>query len=169
MFLYMSAFLFAAMHRGGGDNQIRVELEHHKVFVITTEERKAPRTVAAILALVRSRFYDGQKFHRVENWVVQWGDPQSRTLPINDIRLGDGGTGRKLAFEKSDVDFTRGAVGIASKRKGAGGDSQIFILRKSMPRLNHGYAILGWVTSGMNVVDHIKLGDRIVSMRIVGN
>src|SRR5262245_32413926 len=42
----------------------------------------APKHVANFLKLARAGFYDGQRFHRVEpGFVVQLGDPQSKTLP----------------------------------------------------------------------------------------
>ena len=50
------------------------------VFAFETFPDEAPRTVAHILELVKSGFYDGQRFHRaIPGFVVQWGDPQSRT------------------------------------------------------------------------------------------
>ena len=57
----------------------------------------APKHVENFLKLVKSGFYDGQRFHRVEpGFVVQIGDPQSKTLPMNDPRMGTGGPGYTL-------------------------------------------------------------------------
>src|SRR5579862_8185215 len=67
--------------------KIEVELTGHRTFIISTDTKGSPKTVKGILKLVREGFYDGQRFHRVEDWVVQWGDPQSRTLPMGDSRL----------------------------------------------------------------------------------
>jgi cyclophilin family peptidyl-prolyl cis-trans isomerase len=149
--------------------RIEVTFSNHKSFVITTDEKKSPRTVKAVLELIKSKFYDGQKVHRVESWVVQWGDPRSKTLPMHDPRLGTKSSGTTLPFESSKAAFMRGIVGIASPYTGVGGDGQLFILIKDTPRLNGGYGILGKVTSGMDVVDHIRLGDRIEKIRIIGN
>src|SRR5579862_9125627 len=81
--------------------RIEVDLARHRSFVITTDPHTSPQTVKGILALVKSGFFDGQKFHRVESWVVQWGDPQSKTLPIGDPRIGSGKSGHPLPFEGS--------------------------------------------------------------------
>ena len=125
-------------------------------------------TTKGILKLVRSGFYNGQRVHRVEQWVVQWGDPQSKTLPIEDQRLGGGVSGHPLPFEDSEAAFKRGIVGIASTGKRLGGDSQLFVLTKDAVYLDHEYAVLGKVTSGMKVVDGIRKGDKIVRMRVLG-
>jgi len=148
--------------------KIEVELARHRSFVITTDPRTSPQTVKGILALVKSGFYDGQKFHRVLGWVVQWGDPQSKTLPIGDSRLGSKGSGRPLPFEGSGISFARGVVGIASTGTHVGGDSQIFVLTRSATNLTGSYAVLGEVTSGMAVVDKIVKGDKIVKVRVLG-
>jgi peptidyl-prolyl cis-trans isomerase B (cyclophilin B) len=147
---------------------IEVTLSHDRSFVITTDEKRSPRTVKAVLDLVKSKFYDGIKIHRVERWVVQWGDPQSKNLSMTDPRLGSKGAGKTLPFESSKIAFMRGVVGIASAYTGVGGDGQLFILIKDTPRLNGGYGILGKVTSGMEVVDHIHLGDKIEKIRLIG-
>lgn len=148
--------------------RIEVELTGHRSFVITTDPKGSPETTHRILRLVRAGFYDGQRIHRVESWVVQWGDPQSKTLPPGDSRIGSGGSGTPLPFEDSGVDFRRGVVGIASTGKGVGGDSQLFVLTRDATHLDHGYAVLGRVTEGMRVVDRIKIGDKIVRMTVIG-
>src|SRR5262245_35612693 len=43
-------------------------------------ESESPKSVAHIIALVNKGFYRSQRFHRVESFVVQWGDPQSRDM-----------------------------------------------------------------------------------------
>jgi len=150
-------------------------------FEITTDPETSPKTVAHILSLVRSGFYDGQKVHRVESWVTQWGAPASKNKPmlvkdkktgkmvLNDA-VGDGGSGKNIeTFEMAPgVDFVRGIVGIASEGLQLPGDSQLFILKSDAMRLYRSYAVVGKVTKGMDVVDKIKFGDKIKSMRVVG-
>jgi cyclophilin family peptidyl-prolyl cis-trans isomerase len=132
-----------------------------KSFVITTDPKASPKTVAHILDLVKKGFYDRQRVHRVEYWVTQWGAPASRDKPLDSDAVGDGGSGHDVPFEMSDVDFTRGVVGVASNGLQMGGDSQLFILKRDWMRLYHSYAVVGKVTKGMEVVDAIKRGDRI--------
>jgi cyclophilin family peptidyl-prolyl cis-trans isomerase len=155
-------------------------MENGRSFEITTDPVNSPKTVGHILALVRSHFYDKQRIHRVENWVTQWGAPASKDKPmmvkgkdgkmvVNDA-VGDGGSGHDIpVFEMAkDVDYLRGVVGIASEGLQLPGDSQLFILKKDATRLYISYAVVGKVTKGMDVVDDIKFGDRIRSMRVKG-
>lgn len=147
-------------------------------FTITTDPKSSPLTVAHILGLVRKGFYDGQRVHRVEAWVTQWGAPASKNEPLDvkdkrtgrmvqNERVGDGGSGKDISkFEMSEVDFFRGTVGIASNGLQLPGDSQLFVLKRDTPRLYHSYAAVGKVTKGMDVVDAIKRGDRIRSARV---
>lgn len=147
--------------------QLRVTMARGGSFVITTDKAGSPGTVAHIVKLVRNGFYDRQRVHRVEPWVTQWGAPASKTKPMTDEDVLGGGSGKDIAFEESKWDFHRGVVGIASVGLQRGGDSQIFILKKDTFRLYRSYAVLGKVTSGMNVVDRIKKGDRIASIRVI--
>lgn len=154
-------------------------MENGKSFVITTDPKSSPLTVAHILGLVKKGFYNGQRVHRVESWVTQWGAPASRREPLDVMdpktgkmtlneRIGDGGSGKDIAkFERSEVDYYRGVVGIASNGLQLPGDSQLFVLKRDALRLYHSYAAVGKVTQGMDVVDGIKRGDRIRSARVL--
>ena len=163
---------FAALLLPGGvyapsGPQIEFDVEKVGRFVITTDPKHSPKTVAHILDLVNRKFYDHQRVHRVEYWVTQWGDPQSKTKPMSDPKMGDGDSGHRLPFEMSDIDFRRGVVGIASDGLQNGGDSQLFVIKSDRLYLYHSYAVVGKVTSGMDVVDRIAKGDRIVSARVM--
>lgn len=159
--------------------KIRFTLMNGRSFDITTDPKSSPKTVAHILALVRKKFYDGQRVHRVEHWVTQWGAPASRNEPLDvrdpktgktvqNERVGDGGSGKDIErFEMSEVDYYRGVVGIASNGLQLPGDSQLFVLKKDWLRLYHSYAVVGKVTRGMDVVDAIKRGDRFRSARVL--
>jgi len=61
------------------------------------------------VAKATSGFYDGKTFHRVEDWVVQGGDPD-----------GTGRGGGKMPSELNDLPFSKGSVGIAR-----GGDIKV--------------------------------------------
>lgn len=148
--------------------KIRFTMSSQKSFVITTDPQSSPKTVSHILDLVKRGFYDQLRVHRVESWVTQWGDPLSRRGKMNDPKMGDGGSGKDVPFEMSEVDFGRGVVGVASEGLQRGGDSQLFVLKKDTFRLYHSYAVVGKVTEGMSVVDAIAKGDRIASAKVEG-
>ncbi len=110
--------------------KLQVVVQGRGSFEITTDPKSSPKTVAGVIALVRRGFYNQHRFHRVEPWVVQWGDPASRTGSLDNPAIGSGGSGKALPFEGSRVAFRRGVVGIASTGARVGGDAQLFVLTK---------------------------------------
>ena len=126
----------------------------------------APRHVENFVKLVRAGFYDGQRFHRVEpGFVVQLGDPQSKTLPMDHPAMGTGGPGHTIKAEFNNRKFERGILGMARKNEPDTAGSQFYIMLGAAPHLNGQYTAFGRVTSGMDVVDSIKVGDRVKSMK----
>ncbi|MFH0900625.1 MAG: peptidylprolyl isomerase [Pseudomonadota bacterium] len=116
----------------------------------------APWSVAALVELAQKGFYDGVAFHRVvPGFVVQGGDPTGS---------GAGGPGFRLPSEQSIRPFERGTVGIADAGLGTGG-SQWFIMHARAPQLEGRYTLVGRVTKGMDVVDSLVIGDRIVTIK----
>ena len=133
-----------------------VELTKGGSFTFTLRADKAPQTVARFAQKSRSGFYDNLTFHRVEDWVVQGGDP-----------LGNGTGGGKVPSEYNDLPFALGAVGIARGQDPAiNNDSQWFIVKKDSGFLNNQYTNFGLVTAGMDVVMGVKIGDRIKSIKV---
>lgn len=142
-------------------------MEGGKSFTIATDAKGSPKTVKRIVELAKSKFYNGIRVHRVEPWVVQWGDPISKKSIDPASGVGTSGSGKQLPFEKSNVEFVRGIVGVASTGFGVGGDSQLFILKKDATHLNGGYAVVGKVVKGMDVVDKLEVGSRIKSVKVI--
>jgi peptidyl-prolyl cis-trans isomerase B (cyclophilin B) len=128
----------------------------------------APRHAENFVKLARQGFYDGQRFHRVEDWVVQAGDPQSKTLPMDDERMGTGDPGFKIKAEFNRRPHERGALGMARGDDPDSAGSQFYITKKPARGLDGQYTVFGRVVSGMELVDALKVGDRITSIRIVG-
>ena len=119
----------------------------------------APFTVMSFLKLATQRgFYRGLIFHRVvPNFVVQGGDPRGD---------GWGGPGYAIRSEFSDLTYEAGTLGVASAGKDTEG-SQFFITQSPHPHLDGRYTIFGKVTSGMEIVDRILVGDQIYDIKIV--
>jgi peptidyl-prolyl cis-trans isomerase B (cyclophilin B) len=133
-----------------------VELAKGGSFAFTLRPDKAPQTVARFAQKARSGFYEGLSFHRVENWVVQGGDP-----------TGSGSGGNQVASEYNDLPFVAGAVGIARAGNPAQmNDSQFFIVKIDSHHLDGMYANFGLLTSGVDVVQGIKIGDKIKTIKI---
>ena len=141
-------------------------------FEFETYPNEAPKTTAHILDLVRKRFYNGQRFHRVEpNFVVQVGDPSSRDF-ARKAEWGTGGSGKTVGvgeFSKLRT-HVRGAVALAHPVPGHArdGDSQFYITLSPTPRLDGTFTVFGRVISGMDVVTKIGVGDRISRVTVKG-
>ena len=145
-----------------------ITLEKGGEIVLEFWPQDAPKHVENFVKLANEKFYDGQRIHRVEpDFVVQFGDPQSKTLPMDDRRLGSGGPGYTIKAEFNKRPFDRGVLGMARTNDPDSAGSQIYIMLKAAPTLNGKYTAFGRVTSGIGVVDQIKVGDRIKSIRIV--
>ncbi|MBO4285222.1 MAG: peptidylprolyl isomerase [Alphaproteobacteria bacterium] len=139
--------------------------------VIEMFEDEAPNHVKRIKELVRERFYNGLKFHRViEGFMAQTGCP---------LGTGTGGSGKKLKAEFNKLPHTRGTVSMARAANPDSADSQFFICFADAPWLNGQYTVWGKVVSGMEYVDAIKKGtgysgmvenpDEIISIDVIAD
>jgi peptidyl-prolyl cis-trans isomerase B (cyclophilin B) len=142
-------------------NDIRIQMQTSRGEIdVTLFCSRAPVTCASFLNLARRGFYDGLTFHRVINdFMVQGGDPTG---------TGRGGPGYRFEDEcHSDLKFDRaGLLAMANAGAGTNG-SQFFITHVPTPWLNMKHTIFGAVTSGQDVVDAIKQGDKIASITIL--
>jgi cyclophilin family peptidyl-prolyl cis-trans isomerase len=136
-------------------------------FEIELFPAEAPKSVAHILELMKRNVYRGQRFHRVETTLAQIGDPQSRDMTKRDY-WGTGDASSPIGvFELSKKrSHIRGAVGLAYAGNPASADSQFYIVKVAMPKLDGKYAIIGQVTTGMAVVDKIVVTDIVKDARV---
>lgn len=141
-------------------------------------DRDCPRTVANFEKLANSGFYDGQKWHRVvKNFVIQGGDPYSKT---HEGPVGTGGPGYdfdceinpKLKHGKNALSMAHAGQcrhdkysGVKVKGKCTNG-SQFFITHVPTPHLDGVHTCFGQVIEGNEIVDQIRQGDDIVSIRV---
>ncbi|MFV0627392.1 MAG: peptidylprolyl isomerase [Alphaproteobacteria bacterium] len=131
----------------------------------------APKHVARIKELVRSKFYNGLKFHRViDGFMAQTGCPKGN---------GTGGSGKKLEAEFSKKPHKRGTVSMARAMDPNSADSQFFICFTDCGWLDGQYTVWGEVTSGIEFVDMITKGtgpngavhypDEIISLQVIAD
>lgn len=133
-----------------------VELERGGSFTLALRADKAPKTVANFVEKATAGAYDGRTFHRVEDWVVQGGDPD-----------GTGRGGGKMPSELNDLPFTAGAAGIARGPDiKVNNDAQWFVCKTDASWLNNQYTNFGQVTSGQDVVNGIRVGDKIKKITV---
>lgn len=129
-------------------------------------DEEAPGTVANFEKLANSEFYDGTRFHRViNNFMIQGGDPLTKTA--NNPRAGTGGPGYTIKCEASSNTHKHvaGTLSMAHAGKDTGG-SQFFICHTPQPHLDKVHTVFGQVTKGMDVVNGIKQGDVVRTIRV---
>ncbi len=113
----------------------------------------APNTVNNFISLASRGFYDGIIFHRViSGFMIQGGDPTG---------TGMGGPGYSIKGEfsgngfQNDLKHTAGVLSMARAMDPDSAGSQFFIMHKTSPHLDGGYAAFGMVIEGMDVVNKI--------------
>lgn len=130
--------------------------------IVIVLDKQTPFSTANFWDKAKSGFYNGLTFHRVEDWVIQGGDP-----------LGTGTGGGMIQTELNNTPFTAGSLGYAASEvmevgQGAriSNDSQFFIVKTDSEHLTGKYARFGQVTQGMDVIEKIQKGDKILSITI---
>lgn len=149
-----------------------IDIENRGRVVIALHTQQAPRTTQRIIALARDDFYNGQTFYRVvrepKPFLIQTGDPASKTRPASDPSLGTGGSGTRIPYEDSGFPNVEGAVGLSTLPGDRdSGDSQFYILLSEARFLDGNYTVFGRVIEGMDVVRSVQLGDKVTSVTIV--
>jgi peptidyl-prolyl cis-trans isomerase B (cyclophilin B) len=135
-------------------------------IVLELFDEEAPETVKNFEKLANSEFYDGTRFHRViPNFMIQGGDPLSKDP--NDRRAGTGGPGYRIKCEthRNVHKHVAGTLSMAHAGKDTGG-SQFFICHSPQPHLDKVHTVFGQVTTGMDVVNAIRQGDQVTSIRV---
>lgn len=120
----------------------------------------APKTVNNFVFLTQQGYYDGVAFHRViANFVIQGGDPTG---------TGAGGPGYKFEDETAGnpLKHERGVLSMANAGPNTNG-SQFFITHSPQPHLNGKHTVFGKVVAGIEVVDAIRQGDKMVKVTVV--
>ncbi len=120
--------------------------------------REAPQTVRNFVRLAMRGYFDGLSVHRVvPNFVIQDGDPTG---------TGSGGPGYTIRCEYNRLHYGPGMVGMALSGKDTGG-SQWFITHSPQLHLDGRYTLFARVTRGMEVVNRIVQGDRVLRVEIL--
>ncbi|MCF6365549.1 MAG: peptidylprolyl isomerase [Bacteroidales bacterium] len=140
-------------------------------IILFLEFEKTPLTVANFVGLAEGTikndakklgepYYNGIVFHRViDNFMIQCGDPTG---------TGSGGPGYKFKdeFHPDLVHDRAGVLSMANAGPDTNG-SQFFITHKETSWLNNKHSIFGHVTEGMDVVNSIVKGDKIIEVKIL--
>ncbi len=167
-----------------------------QTITIQVDGENAPVTAGNFIDLVEQGFYDGKTFHRVvEGFVAQGGDPKGdgtggfidpktqkpRNIPLeialDDKKLDDAPAepiynrpiGQQGGYRDPPVVLPHklGAVAMARSQLPNSASSQFyFTLSDETGFLDGDYAVFGYVTQGMDVVNNIKKGDKISTAQV---
>lgn len=131
-----------------------IEIQNYGTITVQLDQASAPITAANFVSLAESGFYDGLTFHRIiEGFMMQGGDPEGN---------GTGGSDENIVGEftangyDNTLSHTRGAISMARSSDYDSASSQFFIVHEdSSASLDGQYAVFGYVTEGMDVVDAV--------------
>ena len=146
------------------DSRVMAEMTTSRgVINIELFASHAPVTVSNFINLANRGYYDGLNFHRViDNFMIQGGCPQGS---------GTGGPGYKFGDE-CHPDKTHDKPGMLSMANAgpSTNGSQFFITHVETPWLDGRHTVFGAILSTQDqaVVDAIRVGDSIESLKITG-
>lgn len=130
-----------------------IEIADYGTITVALDGNTAPESVNNFVALAKSGFYDGLTFHRIiSGFMMQGGDP-------NGDGTGGSETTIKGEFRNNGVDnnlsHVRGALSMARSNDYDSASSQFFIVHEDSTFLDGDYAVFGYVTEGMDIVDKV--------------
>lgn len=130
-----------------------IEIADYGTITVALNGTAAPKTVENFISLAESDFYDGLTFHRIiDGFMMQGGDPNGN---------GTGGSGKTIVGEfyengsQNQLSHTRGAISMARSEEFDSASSQFFIVHQDSTDLDGKYAVFGYVSSGIEIVDAI--------------
>lgn len=132
---------------------VTITMENGSVIKAELYPEIAPTSVNNFISLINRNFYDGLIFHRViRGFMIQGGCPEG---------TGMGGPGYSIKGEfaqngfQNDLKHTEGVLSMARSMFPDSAGSQFFIMHKTSPHLDGGYAAFGKVIEGMETVNAI--------------
>lgn len=145
----------------GGPKQMVIETDKGRIVarLYTEESAGVAKTIANFESKANAGTFDGRVFHRVEDWVIQGGDP-----------LGNGTGGGDMPSEYNQLPFKVGSLGVARGQDPAiNNDSQFFIVKQgpAAAGLTGQYTNFGEVIEGMEVANSIAMGDKMNRVTVV--
>lgn len=132
-------------------------------MVVKLDAQAAPQTVNNFVVLALHHYYDGMRFWRIQDWIVQTGDPYDS---------GRWSPGYYLPEEGPIVPaagWHQGALGMARPPNGFVNGAQFFILKLDWPNPGPGvtYNYFGQVNvAGLAALQGLDSTDRIVYIKI---
>ncbi len=159
-------------------------------ITIEVDGTNAPITAGNFVDLVQKGVYDGLTFHRVirepQPFVVQGGDPKGngtggyidkktgteRRIPLEikpkgaDEPIYGKTLGQVNINQPPVLQHTKGALAMARSQSPDSASSQFYFALAELAFLDGNYAVFGYVTEGMDVVNEIQQGDKIDNAKV---
>ena len=130
-----------------------IDIKDYGTITVALDAGSAPITVENFVTLAKDGFYDGLTFHRIiKGFMMQGGDP---------LGNGTGGSDKNIKGEfaangvANELTHVRGAISMARSSAPDSASSQFFIVHEDSLFLDGNYAVFGYVTSGIGVVDAV--------------
>lgn len=132
---------------------VEIEIENYGTIKAELDAQQAPLSVENFITLAKDGFYDGLTFHRImKGFMMQGGDPSGN---------GSGGSDKTIKGEfanngvENTLSHTKGAISMARSMDMDSASSQFFIVHEDSLFLDNDYAVFGYVTEGMEIIDEI--------------
>ncbi len=176
---------FPGLPRLNGKATVLMTLKGDKQITIELDGNNAPITAGNFVDLVQKGFYNGLNFHRVvrqpQPFVVQGGDPKGngtggyvpagatveRRIPLEIKPKGSSvPLYSQTMNEVPELTHKRGTIAMARSQPTDSASSQFYFTLADIGFLDGNYAVFGKITKGLEIIDTIKQGDKIVSAKV---
>lgn len=136
-----------------GNYYADITIEGYGTIKVALDAQAAPQTVTNFVKLAQSGFYNGLTFHRImAGFMMQGGCPEGTGFGKADANIPG-------EFPSNGYDnpllHTAGAISMARGKDKNSASCQFFIVHEDSPHLDGDYAVFGYVTEGMEIVDAI--------------
>ncbi len=138
-----------------------IVIDGYGTITVALDGNQAPITVENFVDLANDGFYDGLTFHRImDGFMMQGGDPNGDGSGGNTDEDGNEiNIEGEFYYNGSDnmLSHIRGAISMARGNDYDSASSQFFIVHTSdyTSSLDGLYAVFGYVTEGLDIVDAI--------------
>lgn len=132
---------------------VEIEIQEYGTIRLELDGEHAPISTKNFVTLAQEGFYDGLTFHRIiAGFMMQGGDPMGNGMGGSDVKI----KGEFLANGVANpLKHTRGAISMARAMDPNSASSQFFIVHEDSFFLDGQYAVFGYVTDGIEVVDKV--------------
>jgi peptidyl-prolyl cis-trans isomerase B (cyclophilin B) len=176
---------FPGLPRLNGKATVLMTVKGGKQITIELDGNNAPITAGNFVDLVQKGFYNGLNFHRVvrdpQPFVVQGGDPKGngtggyvptgttaeRRIPLEIKPKGSSAPVYSQTInDVPELQHKRGTIAMARSQPTDSASSQFYFTLADIAFLDGNYAVFGKITKGLEIIDTIKQGDKIVSAKV---